>query len=280
MMKYKKYRPSKEEYDGFIEHLVEEISKKQPKTCFYIYGSYARGDYTVGRSDIDGGIILDSDVITNKTKVMELAKIIKEGLEQNRITPQINLLDRKTNQDGRFMSYTSDYTNYFKEQAKVLSGPNYIDEMHGLESKPSVLNRTAFNFRKIRNGLLYSLDNLETDDKKFVEDFEKSLDVVAGLPKNLVMMVDGKLIPDKFKSVERIKEIFPDVDYGTLEYVIYLLKNPEEIDDLFNDSQEVLRVWQGALTSFEELVKAFIDKYPLSQNTKNYSLKEEQSGGG
>jgi len=280
MMKYKKYRPSKKEYDGFIEYLVEEISKKQPKTCFYIYGSYARGDYTIGRSDIDGGIILDSDVITNKTKVMELAKIIKESLEQNRITPQINLLDRKTNQDGRFMSYTSDYTNYFKEQAKVLSGPNYIDEMHGLESKPSVLNRTAFNFRKIRNGLLYSLDNLETDDKKFVEDFEKSLDAVAGLPKNLVMMVDGKLIPDKFKSVERIKEIFPDVDYGTLEYVTYLLKNPKEIDDLFNDSQEVLRVWQEALTSFEELVKAFIDKYPLSQNTKNYSPKEEQSGGG
>lgn len=70
-----------------MEYLVEEISKKQPETCLYIYGSYARGDYNVGRSDIDGGIILDSDVITDKTKVMELAKIIKEGLEQNRVTP-------------------------------------------------------------------------------------------------------------------------------------------------------------------------------------------------
>jgi len=167
-----------------------------------------------------------------------------------------------SNRDGRFLSYGKDFTDYLKNEGVVICGPNYIGEMDGIKSKDIPLNTTAFNFRKIRNSFLFSLDNLYTNYEKFIEDFENSLGTISRLPKDLILISNGNLITNKNKAKERIFETFPDLDLGYLYKIEHLFKHNEEMDELFERPDDILSLWDGALTTFEQMIDAFIKKYP------------------
>ena len=67
---YNQKRPQKEHYQRFEKELVSGLEKLGLEgVSLLIYGSYIRGDYVPGRSDIDAVLIFDDDVVINKENV-------------------------------------------------------------------------------------------------------------------------------------------------------------------------------------------------------------------
>ena len=117
---------SKMDYEEFLTCFSRRLSTENKDVCFYVYGSYLRGSFIAGISDIDGGLILPGGPISSRKKVILIAKSLDESLSDLDIDFDFNLTDRKTNLDGRFLSYSQSMTDYIKENGKVFSGPEYF----------------------------------------------------------------------------------------------------------------------------------------------------------
>jgi len=52
------------------------------------------------------------------------------------------------------------------------------------------------------------------------------------------------------------------LDLGYLYKIEHLFKHNEEMDELFERPDDILSLWDGALTTFEQMIDAFIKKYP------------------
>ena len=95
----------------FAEELAAVISRDFPEVCLYVYGSFARGEHdSRKRSDIDGGFIFPGGVVLPQDRVLALGNALAEIHGRHKIKLQFNLLDATTGKDGRFLSYTDDYT--------------------------------------------------------------------------------------------------------------------------------------------------------------------------
>lgn len=253
--------PTKEDYDNFVSSFSKKISEEFPDTCFYIYGSYSDGRCDFGRSDIDGGLILNTDFITDKLKITNIANILNDCLNKNPVKLQFNLLDRGSNKDGRFLSHTKDYVNWIKRKGEIVCGPDYIKEMRGFDFKFGEVYAAAFNFRRIRNGLLYSI-NERANTRIFLDGLEKSLEGLVNLPKKLVNIKTKKLNPNREDTLKLLKEILPDIDCHFLEEVLKLFKTPERFYQRMSDWNKSLFLYKEALTSYESILKAYCSKFP------------------
>ncbi|PIN94747.1 hypothetical protein COU53_02285, partial [Candidatus Pacearchaeota archaeon CG10_big_fil_rev_8_21_14_0_10_30_48] len=194
-------------YERFSEEFRKGLMADYSDVCFFIYGSFARGDHNYkSGSDIDGGLILDSGIITNKNKIISISRLIGLCLSNMEVPLQFNVLDRQTNLDGRFLSYTVDYTDWIKDEGRVLSGPSLINEMNGIDYKSGVLNSIAFNLRSVRKGLLES--SYESYDD-LIEKTNKAIDKVVKTPKKLIWLTgNNRTIPNRYDALESLKEIF------------------------------------------------------------------------
>jgi len=261
--------PTKRDYDNFVREFSEELSKRHQDVCFYLYGSYPDGRANLGRSDIDGGLILNADFVTDKGQVRDLAEILKRYLINHKLIfekrkkTQFNLLDRGTDKDGRFLSYTSDFTDWIKNIGKIISGPDYVREMKGLDFRTGPLHAAAFNFRRIRNGLLYSSFNLSLDKgENFRESLEKSMEALASLPKKLILIQQGILYPSRPESKRKITEMLPTLDLSTLEKVDFLFNRPRQLYESISNTGVALQLYQKVLTAYEEMLKAYVEEFP------------------
>ena len=90
-------RPTKENYDDFIDKLTSGLEALcVPELSLMLYGSYVRGDYDVGRSDIDATMILpDNNVVIDKVLFGEVADIIAKALKGNNVSFQFTVTDLK-----------------------------------------------------------------------------------------------------------------------------------------------------------------------------------------
>ena len=267
-MRKERKLPVKKNYDGFVEEFSDMLGRKYPEICFFLYGSYTDDRLVSGRSDLDGSLILDAEFITPKHMVMDIAGILARCLSRNRIPIQFNLMDRATNRDGRFLSYTTDFTEWFKTSPIIMFGSDYLKEMHGLDFKSGALTTIAFNLRGVRNRLLESLDDLAEKPERFKENFVKSLDKVSGLPKKLVYLQTGEVIAGKTESMREFKRIFTQFDSRILEKAISLLHNPRALFNYAEDTENALHLWQDALTAMETMVKMYAQKFPRISNSE------------
>ena len=258
-------RPQRENYFRFMEEFAGELSKVHPSACFGYFGSYEDGRIIFGGGDVDGFLILDSGVVTNKDEIRSMSEILAKCLAKNRVRIQFNLLDRETIRDGRFVSYTEDFALFFKEHAKVASGPELFREMRGYLFKSRPLYSASFNFcgpGGVRNDVLHSLDYIEDPEVHFEKKIEKALDNVAKFPKKLLLLVDGRLVVSRDESQRVLEGILSGVDYDSLGKINRLIDNPLELDKVLEDSDRAIRVLYDGLEVMEQMVEAYIIRFP------------------
>lgn len=264
-MKNKKI-PSKKDYETFVNEFSDKIKEESPATCFYIFGSMSNGTCNYGRSDIDGGLILNSEIKTPKKEILRIAKSFAEIAKKTNVETQFNLLDRQTNLDGRFLSYTEDYTDWIKESGKIICGPDYISEMKGLNYKSGVLYNAGYNFsgpRGIRNALLYSIKMFEKDSENFQERVIESLDKLVKFPKKLLWLRGQEIIPCRQESQRKLAEILEDVDWSFFDKVNHLFDNsPQKFYELISNYNITLELLRNSLDAAEELIKLYIKHFP------------------
>ena len=254
--------PTKEQYTGFIEEFKAGLAS-YPDVCWYGYGSAFGNNCSYGRSDVDGGLIVDGGVVINKEKVLSLSKLMAACLQRNRVPLQFNLLDRVTNRDGRFLSYTSDFTDHIQQEGTVLAGPaEFVDELHGLDFKTGPLYQASHNFRKARNGLLSLCDDRAQNSYLFVKNVKKALENFAAFPKKLLLLQGRELFALKSAAQRELATLLPDYDTTSLERVNEALKDADEFHLLVH-TPDIATLWsQEAVTGIEELIKAYLEIFP------------------
>ena len=226
-------------------------------------------DHLTQQRDIDGGLILNSGIITPKDKISAIAKSLAQSRTKTSLKTQFNLLDRATNKDSRFLSYSTDYTEWLKSRAKVIFGPNYLQEFNGIDFKSGVLSSCAFNLRKVRNNLLYSEVYLSNNPKEFQKRVENSIEISAKYPKKLLYLRKGKVVPSRNESKERLEKILENVDLSFIDTADALLKSPAELYQELKDEDKALKLLTQSLESIEQMISSYISNFPYISNLES-----------
>ncbi len=258
---YDEERPKMNNYVDFLNQLTQGLDKLNiPNMSLMIYGSYVREDFNPGRSDIDAVWIFDDDIITNKEHILSCSEVLAHSLGGNNVPFQVTVSDLKTMQEGTFNSYNYSFKNYFETESKTIVGPNYVPQFTYGEYKHAEQNPLAFNLRKVRNGLLFSSYDLNKDKKVLVKNFNSCLNSTSRGSKQIMFMYDDKLRVSRFSAVDAIKQEFPEVNIEPLKRIKCLFKNTSELDKLYHKDDEMLKLYCESLTTFEQMVKAYLDR--------------------
>lgn len=254
----------KQNYDSFVRQFSQGIKEISPDACFYLYGSYPNGKAIYGRSDIDGGIILNSKTLTSKEEIRKISNLLKISLENNPVEPQFNLLDRQTNIDGQFLSYPPSYIKFFKGgDVSVISGPNLMTEMNSIENRNEDISVLASNFRTIRNTALYWEAHAEASyemGRSSRRGFSKSIDHLLKFPKNIDLIRNGKTDFQKSGVLGIAQRIFPEFSHAIIIKTIELYQNPLKYHSFISDApiEELREFHENVLTHYEKMIKSYI----------------------
>lgn len=263
LLGYNQPRPARENYLDFMRKLEKGINRADiAGLSLMIYGSFVRGEMDFGRSDIDGILIFDDDVVIDKEKLAVCSTIVAEALAQNHIPFQVTVTDKRTMRDGRFNAYNSTFENYFKEEKVLLFGPDYRPEFNFEMPFHPEQGPLTFNLRKTRQGLLFAEYEQQYDYEQFLKRFGKSLDAVSRGSKQVLYMIDGTFTKNRFSALQRINAEFPRLDVEPLAEIKKLYQHPKKLDALYRRPTEVVRVWNDSLTFLEEMIKGYLDKNP------------------
>ncbi len=133
--------------------------------------------------------------------------------------------------------------------------------MNGLDYKAGILECLAYNFRKLRNNLLLSTEDIKNNPDTFKKNSRKSFEKLSSLPKKLLWLLEEGIIPIREQTYERIKELFK-TEFPILERSNELLKTPEEFYKLTESNSQSLAFYKENLTCFEEILKTYVNKFP------------------
>ncbi len=266
---YNAPRPKAENYKDFLEKLVKGLEPLGNEgLSLLVYGSYIRGDYTPGRSDIDAALTFPDHVVIDKDRLQKAALVIAQAQKGNNISFQVTPTDRTTMRDGTFNSFNPSFATYFKKEGNVLVGPDYRGEWtFSLPQYPNQIEIT-FNLRKARQGLLLALHEQATDYELFLRRFTKSLDAITSATKQILFLIDGEVRKNRFSTIHEVEEKFPSVDTEPLEEIKSLYETPEKLDRLYRRPNTVMDLWNASVTFLEEIIKSYlINKSAVSTET-------------
>lgn len=257
---YNEKRPNRENYESFVEKLdnLLKIFKKNDLSLM-LYGSYVRGDYNPGRSDIDAVLVFSDDVIIDKLKMNKFSKILACAEQDNNIPFQVTVCDLTTMRDGKFNSFDPNFKNYFDEEGKIIFGSDYRNDFSYSLADNSDQNALRFNLRKSRMGLLFFETDKLNNYEKVLEKFNKTLNAVSRASKQILGMIDGNLRKNRFSALEELSKIFPDLDTNPLKKIKNLYHNLEDLDKLYRNVDELKIVWEDSINFFESLIKNYLE---------------------
>ena len=257
---YNEQRPRKENYQDFVKRLREgfrDLGKQEVSLMFF--GSYVRGDYVAGRSDIDAVLVFPDEVVINKGRLNTASVVLARSQKDNNIPFQVTVADLTTMRDGRFNSLDPNFQAYFNEEGEIIVGPDYRTQFTYSLATHSDQNALRFNLRKSRLGLLLLEYDKENDYEKLLERFNKTLDATIRASKQILAMIDGNLRKNRFSALEELSRIFPDLDINPLARIKNLYHNLGELDNLYKNLNDLTIVWNESVTFFESLVKSYLE---------------------
>lgn len=258
-------RPTAQNYDHFVEKLTCGLAPLGTTgISLFLYGSYVRGDYIAGRSDIDACIIFPQMVI-DKLQMQEVSQILHAALQGNPIQFQVSPLDRATIKDGRFNPYDQEFKKYFQHQGRVIVGPDYRDDFSCTEYKKVLETRVAYRLMQVRQTLLFAQHNLATHYSRFLGQCNTAFDYVSGLPREIALLVEGNLYPERFSSLYFLTTHFSEVDTEPFLRIKRMYKNSQELDALYYHPEEITQLLNSSVTFFEEVVHHFVQRFPYSR---------------
>ncbi len=228
---------TRQDYEDFLSRFSEKLDKGHRDVCFYLYGSYITGGFVSGVSDLDGGLILPGGPVSPRKKTLYIARCLDESLGDLNIDFDFNLLDRKTNNDGRFLSYSQSMTDHIQRSGKVFSGPyHFMDELNGPNYRNEDLKWASMVLRSLRNSLLSSYYDARIDYNDFKKRTKKNLQKAVKFPKQIVLVKHGELIAEKSVARARLGEMLRDYIsddvINHLENIDSVLRNKMVLDKL------------------------------------------------
>ncbi|MBI2129081.1 nucleotidyltransferase domain-containing protein [Candidatus Woesearchaeota archaeon] len=263
---YNQKRPTAKNYLDFLDRLISGLNRiGDGRLSLMVYGSFVRGDYTPGRSDIDAVLTFPHDVVIDKEFVHEISVVLHKALERNNVPFQVSPLDVTIMRDGTFNSFTDEFYNYFQSEGRVVVGPDYRTEMTCLRTKSGEENTLSHNLRKTRQALLFSEHDRKEDYEKFLERFDGSLNAASRGSKQILYLIDGELRKNRFSALKELPRHFPAVNVEPLEQIRDLYHNTKKLDKLYRRPDEAMRVWNSAVTFFEEVIREYIKKFPCQK---------------
>jgi hypothetical protein len=173
------------------------------------------------------------------------------------------MLDTNSSKEGRFLSYTKDYTDFIKEHGEVVSGPDLRNSLNGLDFKSGVLNSASFDLRCLRNKLLYSELIFHYEHDNFVKEVVSSMNRIVKLPKRLIYLRTGELIPGKEESVRELKNLIPEIDYQGMEKIFVRLRDPEKLYQVASEKVRGINLLSEGLELVESMIGGYIRKFPV-----------------
>ncbi len=264
---YDEERPAEKDYYSFLDKLVKGLEGLGKEgLSLMIYGSFVRGDYIPGGSDIDGIIIFPHEIVIDKEFMNETANVFNRALSNGnslmRPCIQLSPLDIRTIKDGRFNSFGDDFEAYFDLEGRVVVGPDYRPQMNYIHLKTGEQSTLSHNLRKMRSYMLFSRYDQENDYKNFLRGFRISLYVASRGSKQILYLADGKLRLNRFSALEELQTVFPSVNPGPLKEIKHLFTHLNKLDQLYKNPEKVLRVWNSSATFFEEVLREYIKMFP------------------
>jgi predicted nucleotidyltransferase len=260
---YNQERPVERNYLDFEEKLINGLEELDLEgLSLMTYGSFVRGDYNPGRSDIDAVMTFPDDVVINKENLSLVGKVLQQALRENNVPFQVSVTDLTTMRDGRFNTYDESFYGYFQEEGKIIVGPDYRAEF--CYELPTMNEQipVRFNLRKSRIGLLFAEHYREEDYESFLGKFTKTLDSVSRGSKQILYFFDGELRKNRFAAEAFLQNTFPTIDVEPLLKIKELYHDPAKLDSLYRQPEEVLKLWNSSVTFFEEMIREYIKKHP------------------
>lgn len=267
--------PKREHYEDFLQTLSQRLF---PGTCFYLYGSLIREeDFVPGRSDVDGGFILRTEFITPRIEAGYLSRFLNNCLRHAEkeaglsdsdlgIRVNLNLMDSAINRDGRFLAYDNSYTDYLKENAIIVAGPDIVQEMNGMNYKRQSLESAAHNLRKVRNGLLTYFFDLRKNPERARKTSLSSINLLWSMPKKLLESLGKEVKFERGAFFETFREIFPEYDSEKYEKAFVLRKDPNYYFGVLEDMDSAFDLSLGFLNATEEMIKGYVKRFPYPTN--------------
>ena len=268
LMGYNQPRPERKHYVKFNKKIIKGLNNlNSPGLGLMLYGSFVRGDYIPGKSDIDAVLVFPAlDVITDKCLFEKCSEVVADSLIDTNILFQVTPCDIGTLKDGRFNSYTSNFYECFMvmDEWRVVVGPDYKHIMTFEDKKDGVTSALSHNLRKVRKGLLLSKYYIETDYENFLRNFSKSINACSQATKQILFLFDGRLRINRISALQEIRKKFSFININPIERIEYFYNHLSELDKLMKDkkTEELLNLWKEALTVFESLINEFIKTNP------------------
>lgn len=258
-------RPTQENYDGFVTEFTRGLEDlKIEGLSLMLYGSYLRPqDFNPGRSDLDAVLVFPDNVVIDKINLHRASAVLSNALRNNLITFQVSVTDLATMIDGRFNSFLPNFERYFLRETRTYFH-DYTPRFNYMMPTDPEQIPLVFNLRKTRQGLLFAQYDLKTDYENFLGKFVKSLDGISRGSKQIISLLTQDFPFYRFSVLDSLEEHFPHVDIRVLAEIKRLYKDADQLDTLYQNPDEVLRLWNDATTFMEKLVKAYIEKVPNS----------------
>lgn len=261
-------RPSKNQYFDFLRQIEKGFEDlRDENLSLMLYGSFIRGDYIPGQSDIDAVIVLPDEFVTNKIRVKEITKVLNESAKKTGFPVdelfQICPIDIGNLRDGRFNSLTDDFGDYFAVERQVISGRDYTPEMKYQHQKTGDLSALSHNLRKTRQSLLFAEYTKEKDYPGFLKGFRSTLKSASRGAKQILHLSDGKLRFSRFSALEELANFFPELNTEPLKIIKAIYSNPSRQDRIEKNPEEVLALWDIFLGFFEETIQEYVKKFPI-----------------
>lgn len=264
LLGYNQPRPTEENYRNFQEKLIAGLKELDiPGISLMLFGSYIRGKYDVGRSDVDGVMIFPDDVVIDKSNLAKVAVVLHKALKGNNVPFQVSVSDLTTMKDGRFNTYDKTFKDYFFDDTEaIVIGTDYREKLR--YELPTMCEQipVRFNLRKSRTGLLFAEHDRHEDYEAFLRRFTKTMDSASRGSKQILYFMDGTLRKERFAAEDIIADVFPEIDTTPLSRIRKMYQDPPQIDAIYKKPEEVMQLWNATVTFFEEMIRAFIRKVP------------------
>lgn len=255
-------RPMREQYDECISGLVRSLDGIGNRNIsFFVFGSFLRNDFVVGRSDVDCMLCFPDDVVINKNELMHVARAYADASCH---PLQATICDVCTMRDGRFSSYNVSFKSYFRTEGRSFFGPNYTSEFCYTHLNHSESEALRYNLRKVRQGLFEAprMMRKEAVYLEFLQRFKKALDAVTRGSKQLYFAKTGDFEASRFSALAKIEREFPGTDVSVLERLRWYYDHPKQMDVVYRNGNVALELWISATNCFEQMVRGFIRTVP------------------
>jgi predicted nucleotidyltransferase len=263
----------KKDYEKFIENFGRKVDEINPSISFYIYGSYLRKDFTPGVSDLDGFLVMNDYFITDQNELSLMSMDLENALYDSNpdIKVQFNVLDKGNSNDGRFLAYSKDYTDYLKKNSKKIWGSYNLENLNGIEYKHSELSSISHNLHKLRQNFLYWDNNQSKNNFESIKKTVYSpLHNLARLPKQIINLVSGNLVEDKTEALQEFKKYFPTFETGFIRGIDDLLKD-NELYNNFPERERCYAISKDCLTEMERIIGMYVERFP-EPNSREFKI--------